>query len=81
MHFYPFQYATGISAAHALADRVLSGEGSAVDDYLGFLKSGSSRYSLDVLKRAGADLTTPEPVERAFKVLAGLVDRLEALVS
>ncbi|MCC7210023.1 MAG: oligoendopeptidase F [Anaerolineae bacterium] len=79
-HFYPFQYATGISAAHALADRVLSGEPGAVEDYLGFLKSGSSAYPLDVLKRAGADLTTPEPVERAFKVLAGLVDRLETLV-
>ncbi len=48
--------------------------------YLDFLKSGGSAYPLDTLKRAGVDLSSPEPVERAFEVLSGLVDRLEKLV-
>lgn len=78
--YYVFQYATGISGANALAQRVLSGIPGASNDYLGFLKAGSSRYALDVLKSAGVDLSTPEPVEAAFGVLAGLVDRLEKLV-
>ncbi|MGD8969326.1 MAG: M3 family oligoendopeptidase, partial [Anaerolineae bacterium] len=80
MNFYVFQYATGISGAHALADRVLSGEAGAAEDYLGFLSAGSSVYPLDALKAAGVDLATPEPVERAFASLAEVVDRLEGLV-
>ncbi|MCP4753027.1 MAG: oligoendopeptidase F [Proteobacteria bacterium] len=80
MNFYVFQYATGISGAHALADRILAGEGGAVERYLGFLKAGGSAYPLDALKSAGVDLTDPEPVEKAFGVLADIVDRLEALL-
>ncbi|MCG8346301.1 MAG: oligoendopeptidase F [Chloroflexales bacterium] len=79
-NFYVYQYATGISAAHALADRVLSGAPDAVERYLGFLKAGGSQYPLDILKHAGVDMTTPEPVERTFGVLANLVDRLEKLL-
>jgi oligoendopeptidase F len=79
-NFYVYQYATGLSGAHALADRILKGEPGAVEDYLGFLKAGSSGYPLDVLARAGVDLTTPAPVRQTFGVLKGLVDRLEALV-
>jgi oligoendopeptidase F len=78
-NFYVYQYATGIAGAHALADRVLTGGPDAATDYLSFLKSGSSVYPLDALKLAGVDLTTPEPVEKAFGVLAGMVDRLEQL--
>lgn len=81
MNFYVYQYATGISGAHALARRVLDGEPGAADAYLSFLKAGGSEYPLDVLKKAGVDLSTPEPVEETFGVLAGLVDRLEGLVS
>ncbi|MCC7447579.1 MAG: oligoendopeptidase F [Anaerolineae bacterium] len=79
-NFYVFQYATGISAAHALSRRVLSGAPGAADAYLGFLKAGSSDYALNVLRKAGVDLTTPEPVEATFAVLRDYVDRLEALV-
>ncbi|MDQ7035288.1 MAG: M3 family metallopeptidase [Anaerolineae bacterium] len=75
--YYTFQYATGISAAHALADKVLTGEANAVDNYLKFLSSGSSVYPLDALKIAGVDMTSPEAIERTFKVLTDLVDRLE----
>jgi oligoendopeptidase F len=80
-NFYVYQYATGISGAHALAEGVLSGRPGAVDRYLAFLKAGSSQYPLDALKAAGVDLTTSEPVEQTFGVLAGLVDRLEGLVA
>lgn len=78
--YYVYQYATGISGAHALANRILSGESGAVEDYLGFLKAGGSEYPLDALKKAGVDLTTPAPVEETFGVLADLVNRLEELV-
>lgn len=78
-NFYVFQYATGISGAHALADDILKGESGAVDRYLAFLKAGGSLDPLEALRLAGVDMTRPEPVEKAFAVLAGLVDRLEAL--
>ncbi|MEA3375688.1 MAG: oligoendopeptidase F [Chloroflexota bacterium] len=80
MNFYVYQYATGISGAHALADRVLAGEPGAAEAYVEFLSAGSSVYPLDALNAAGVDLTTPEPVEKAFQSLSEVVDRLEALV-
>jgi oligoendopeptidase F len=78
--YYVYQYATGISGAHALANRILAGEKDAASDYLDFLKAGSSDYPLDILKRAGVDLTTSQAVEETFDVLAGYVDKLEKLV-
>ena len=78
-NFYVFQYSTGISAAHELAKNVLNGDTSAAEDYLDFLKAGSSRYPLDVLKDAGVDMRTPEAVETTFGVLQDLVERLENL--
>jgi oligoendopeptidase F len=78
--YYVYQYATGISGANALSRRILSGEAGAAERYLGFLKAGNSRYPLDVLKSAGVDLTTPQPVEETYQVLDGLVSRLEKLV-
>ncbi len=78
--YYVYQYATGISAAHSLSRRILDGVPGSVEDYLGFLKSGSSAYPLDVLKQAGVDLTTPKPVEQTFDILAQMVDRLESLL-
>lgn len=79
--YYVFQYATGISGANALAQRVLAGGNSAAEDYLGFLKAGGSRYPLEALKSAGVDLSTPEPVEAAFGVLAGMIDQLDELTN
>ena len=79
--YYTFQYATGISAAHALANVILTGEDpEAVDQYLALLRAGSSDYSIPALKAAGVDMSTPLAVEETFKVLEGLVDRLEGLV-
>ena len=78
--YYVYAYATGISGANALASRILRGEPNAVQDYLGFLKSGSSDYSLNVLKKAGVDMATPQPVEETFAVMEGYIDRMEKLV-
>jgi len=80
LNFYVYQYTTGISGAHALAKPILAGDSDAAERYLGFLKAGGSRYPVDNLKQAGVDLTSPEPVESAFAYLAGLVDKLEALL-
>lgn len=80
MNFYVYQYATGISGAHALSHAVTAGAPGAAERYLDFLKSGGSRYPLDALRLAGVDLTDPQPVSAAFQVLAGLVDRLETLL-
>lgn len=77
--FYVFQYATGISAAHALAGGVLAGDRAAVDNYRAFLSAGASLYPLDALRLAGVEMTRPEPVESAFAVLSSLVDRIAAL--
>jgi oligoendopeptidase F len=77
--FYVFQYATGISAAHALAGGVMAGEQGAAESYLAFLSAGASLYPLDALRLAGVDMTGPEPVEAAFAVLSSLVDRIAAL--
>jgi oligoendopeptidase F len=79
--YYVYAYATGISGAHALAGKILRGEPNAVENYLGFLKSGNSDYSLNVLKKAGADLTTPQAVEETFAVMEGYIDQLETLLS
>ena len=78
--YYVYAYATGISGAHAFAGKILRGEANAVENYLGFLKSGNSDYSLNVLKKAGADLTTPETVQETFAVMESYIDRMEKLL-
>jgi oligoendopeptidase F len=78
--YYVFQYATGISGAHSLSNRILSGVEGAVEEYIGFLKAGGSLYPIDALKMAGVDLTKPDAVEETFQILAGMVEKLEELV-
>jgi len=77
--FYVYQYATGISAATALSQQVLREGQPAVERYLNFLKSGSSDYSTNLLKKAGVDMTSPEPVQQALDVFARLLDQMEEL--
>ena len=79
MPFYTFQYAAGISAAAALADDVHRGKEGAAERYLAFLRAGSSVPPVDALRAAGVDMTSPEPIERAFRVVEGYVQELEAL--
>lgn len=79
--YYSFQYAIGISAANAIARRILNGTPNAAEDHLNFLKVGSSRPPMEVFKIAGVDMTSTQPIEDAFEVLAEYIDRLGTLTS
>lgn len=78
--FYVYKYATGMSAAVALADQVLHSGAPALDRYLGFLKSGGSEFPLPTLERAGVDMSSPQPVERTLQLFARRVAELETLL-
>lgn len=79
-NFYVYQYATGFSAAIALSQKILNEGNEAVEKYLTFLKSGSSDYPIEVLKSAGVDMTTEDPVNNALKLFGELVDKMEKLL-
>jgi oligoendopeptidase F len=79
--YYSFQYAIGISAANAIAKRILDGVPGAAQDHINFLKVGSSKSPMDVYKTAGVDMTTTQPIEDAFNVLEEYIDRLGVLTS
>lgn len=78
--FYVYKYATGMSAAIALADRVLRGGERERNDYLTFLGGGCSREPLDLLRLAGVDMESPAPIEAAMRRFSQLVDELESLI-
>ena len=78
--FYVYKYATGISAAVALSERVLANEPGAVEKYLGFLNSGGSEFPLQTLKAAGVDMTTSGPVESTLRLFERRIEELEALL-
>lgn len=77
--FYVYQYATGYSAANAIAERILNEGIEARNAYIGFLKSGSSDIPINLLRNVGADMSTEEPVLSALNVFDKLVDRLDEL--
>lgn len=79
-NYYVFQYATGYCAAIALSRRILREGAPAVQDYLGFLSGGCSKSPIDLLKGAGVDMTTAEPVEQALELFGQLLDEMEALM-
>lgn len=78
--FYVYKYATGFSAATAIAERILTGGKPAVDKYLEFLKSGGSNYPIELLKIAGVDLSTPQPIQDALNVFEKTLEELEQLL-
>jgi oligoendopeptidase F len=78
--FYVYKYATGLSAAIALSQRVLNGGPKELADYLGFLSGGCSQDPLDLLRAAGVDMEKPEPVETALAHFKRMVDELDELV-
>ncbi len=78
--FYVYKYATGISAAVALSQRVLSGAPGTVEAYLNFLRSGGSKFPLETLRAAGVDMTTAAPIERTLHLFERRLGELEALV-
>jgi oligoendopeptidase F len=80
-NYYVYQYATGFSAATALSRQILTEGEPAVKRYIQFLKSGSSASPIEVLKRAGVDMTSPEPIRAALQVFKEQLDELEAAIS
>jgi oligoendopeptidase F len=78
--FYVYKYATGISAAVALSERVLTHEPGSVEAYLAFLKSGGSRFPLETLQAAGVDMTTPAPIESTLRLFERRLEELESLL-
>ena len=75
--FYVYQYATGYAAASAFAKSILDKEPNAVEKYVGFLKSGGSDYPIEILKKAGVDMTTSKPLEATIDRFNELLDMLE----
>ena len=80
-NYYVFQYATGYSAAIALSRRILKEGEAAVKDYIGFLSGGCSKDPIDLLKGAGVDMSSPEPVNQALTLFGELLDEMEALMA
>jgi oligoendopeptidase F len=78
--FYVYKYATGISAAVALSEKVLRNDPGAVDAYLGFLRSGGSKFPLETLKQAGVDMTTSAPIESTLRLFERRLGELEKLL-
>lgn len=81
MNYYVYQYATGFAAASTLASRIDAGAPGAVDKYLGYLKSGSSKYAIDTMKAAGVDMTQPGYLDDAFDVFEDRLNELETLIN
>ena len=79
-NYYVFQYATGFSAAVAIANRILAEGEPAVADYKKFLSGGSSTDPISLLKIAGVDMSTPDPINSALKLFDELLDEMESLV-
>ena len=78
--FYVYKYATGISAAFALSERILAKEAGSAESYLNLLKSGGSKFPLETLKAAGVDMTTSAPIESTLRLFERRLAELEALL-
>lgn len=79
-NFYVYQYATGFAASEALAAKVKSEGKPAVNKYLDFLKAGSSDYPINILKNAGVDMNSPEPILAVTKKMSQIIDEIENLI-
>ena len=80
-NFYVFQYATSFTASAALSEKVLAGDAAATKRYLTFLSSGGSKYPIDLLKDAGVDMTTDEPLELTMKKMNRVMDEMEKILA
>jgi oligoendopeptidase F len=78
--FYVYKYATGLSAAIALSERVVNGGKAELGDYLSFLKGGCSKFPLELLRDAGVDMQQPTPVNTALARFESLVDELDGML-
>ena len=79
-NFYVFQYATGFSASEILSQKILEDGKDAIDKYLNFLKSGSSDYPINILREAGVDMSSPDPILAVTKKMDALLDEMESLI-
>jgi oligoendopeptidase F len=79
--FYVFQYATSFTASEALAQKVKAGSADATKKYLAFLAAGGSKYPIDLLKDAGVDMTTDEPLELTMKEMNRVMDEMERILA
>lgn len=79
-NFYVYKYATSYCAASNIASRIMADEPGAREAYLSFLKAGSSKYPIDLLKMAGVDMTTPQPMRDAMKLFEKLLDQTESIL-
>jgi oligoendopeptidase F len=79
--FYVFQYATSFTASLALAEKVKAGDADAQKRYLAFLSAGGSKYPIDLLKDAGVDMTTDEPLDLTIKQMNRVMDEMEKLLA
>ena len=80
-NFYVYQYATSFTASSALSEKVLSGQPGATEHYLAFISSGGSKYPIELLKDAGVDMTTDEPLELTVKKMNRIMDEIEKLLA
>jgi oligoendopeptidase F len=78
--FYVFQYATSFTAAEALSSKVLTGDTDATRRYLTFISSGGSKYPIDLLKDAGVDMTTSEPLDLTIRKMNEVMDEIDRLL-
>jgi oligoendopeptidase F len=79
-NFYVYQYATSLAASSLLAEAVIQGRPGAVENYLGLLKAGGSDYPHELLKRAGVDMTSPEPYQAVFARMNAIMDQIEEIL-
>ena len=75
-----FQYATSFTAAETLAARVIAGDDAATKRFLAFLGSGSSKYPIELLKDAGVDMTTDEPLDQTMQTMNRVMDEIEGVI-
>ena len=80
-NFYVFQYATSFTASEALASKVLAGDPAATKRYLSFVSAGGSKYPIELLKDAGVDMTTDEPLQLTLKKMNAVMDEMEKLLT
>src|SRR5207253_3824610 len=79
--FYVFQYATSFTASAALAEKMKNGDGEAKRRYLAFLSAGGSKYPIELLKDAGVDMTTDEPLDLTMKAMTRVMDEMDTLLA
>jgi oligoendopeptidase F len=79
-NFYVYQYSTSFTASTALAEKVMSGDKNALANYIEFLSAGGSDYPIELLKKAGVDMTTSDPFEKTIASMNKVMDEIEVIL-